>query len=93
VQRGQAGCKAAGRNQRGHLTGDLVERAAASGDAQFLGVLPEHDGLIAAIEDFFQVGVGEDFFRSVRTGSDYLNTHYVVPELIFFQWNDFITAL
>ena len=57
MQRGQAGCKAAGRNQRGHLTGDLVERAAASGDAQFLGVLPEHDGLIAAIEDFFQVGV------------------------------------
>ena len=57
MQGDQACCKAAVRNQCCHLTGDLVERAAESGDAQFLGILLEHDGLIAAIEDFFQVGI------------------------------------
>ena len=52
VQCGQAGLEAAGRHQAVHLAGDLVKPAAARGDAQLLGVLPEH-GVTFRCRGFF----------------------------------------
>jgi hypothetical protein len=51
------------------MKGQVAGRLAIDGHAPFADARARGDPLIGGIDEFFQIGVGDDFFRQITAGA------------------------